>query len=270
MAQSAVIEGITMISIPGGRFIMGHDYTYDSALPDMVNKYYPDEQPVHEVGVKPFQIGKTTVTQKQYERIVGADKNRSAVRGDDLPVTNIGPYEIMLFVNALSRAAGLEPCYDETARRNSPSYLQCDFSKNGFRMPTEAEWEYACRAGTTTLFSTGNTERDLDRAGWYRGNSGGMVHPVAMKEPNAWGLYDMHGNVFEFCNDDWNPHLAFGKYLTKDDRYLTFSYYHQMHITRGGSWFSEPSVCRSATRACFCSWPRMNGWYNGFRAARNA
>ena len=269
MAKSEIIEGIKMINIPAGSFMMGHEYKYDPAQPENVNRYYPDEQPVHRETVKALQLGETTITQKQYEKISGKESNRSAVKGNNLPVTNIGPYEIMLYCNALSRAAGFESCYDEKVRRRTPEYLKCDFSKNGFRMPTEAEWEYACRAGTTTHFFTGNTESDLDRAGWYYGNSDGKIHPAGQKESNAWGLYDMHGNVFEFCNDDWNPNLCFGKYLTKDDKYLTFDYYHQMHMTRGGSWFSESSVCRSATRACFCTWPRMNGWYNGLRVARS-
>ena len=269
MGEYEEIEGIKMARIPAGNFLMGHDYKFDPAQPENVNRFYPDEQPVHRVNVKSFQLGATTITQKQFNAVSGAENNRSTFKGNDLPVTNIGPYEIMLYCIALSRAAGFEPCYDENARRGSENYLKCDFSKNGFRLPTEAEWEYACRAGTTTHFYTGNTERDLDRAGWYLGNSGRKTHPVGRKEPNAWGLYDMHGNVFEFCDDKWNPNMAFGVYLTERNPGYDFDYYHTMNITRGGSWFSEPSVCRSATRACYCDWPEMQGWYNGLRVARN-
>ena len=269
MATGEVIEGIKMIDIPAGSFMMGHEYRFDPDQPEKVNKYYPDEQPVLRREVNAFQFGETTVTQKQYEKIAGRDNNRSAFKGGDLPVTNIGPYEITLYCNKLSRAAGLAVCYDEDAARGSEHYLKCDFSKNGFRLPSEAEWEYACRAGTKSHFHTGDTEKDLQKAGWYLGNSDGSTHPVAKKEPNVWGLYDMHGNVFEFCDDDWNPGMSYGKYLTGNDTNLVFNYYHQMHVTRGGSWFNEPSVCRSAARSCFCSWPKMNGWYNGFRLARS-
>ena len=96
----------------------------------------------------------------------------------------------------MSKAAGLEPCFDEKTGK-------CDFSKNGFRLPTEAEWEYACRAGSDSHFCIGNTEADLEKTGWYAGNSGSKTHPVAQKQPNAWGLYDMHGNVFEQCYDGY-------------------------------------------------------------------
>ena len=261
-----VIEGFRMVEMPAGSFMMGHEYRFDPDQSERVNTYYPDEQPLHKVDVKAFQLGEMTITQKQFNAFIGAEQNRSTVKGDALPITNIGPVEIRQFCNKLSKMSGLELCYPE----NSSSRAHTgDISKNGFRLPTEAEWEYACRAGTTTHFYTGNTEKDLDTAGWHRGNSGGTVHPVGQKKPNSWGLYDMHGNVFEFCEDDWNPNMCYGRYLTSRDTDLVFSYYHSMLITRGGSWFNEPSVCRSAARSCFCSWPKMNGWYNGFRLAKN-
>ncbi len=253
------IHGIRMAEIPSGSFMMGHDWTFDPAAPDSLNAFYPDEQPVHRVEVRGFLMAETPVTQEQYGGITG--ENHSTFTGDRLPVTNVGPLEIIRFCNALSREAGLEPCYDEESRA-------CDFGKNGFRMPTEAEWEYACRAGTRTHFHTGDTIADLDRAGWHLGNSGRKTHPVGAKEPNAWGLFDMHGNVFEFTNDDWNPNMAYGRYLTGRDGEPVYNYYHQMNITRGGSWFSEPSVCRSAARSCFCSWAGLNqSFYTGFRMA---
>lgn len=260
MNKVDTIEGFKMVNIPAGSFQMGHVYQYDPAIPDNVNKYYPDEQPVQKKDVKAFQLGEMPVTQAEYTKIAGV--NFSTFKGDTLPVTNLGPLEIIKFCNKLSKAAGLEACYDEKTRK-------CDFTKKGFRMPTEAEWEYGCRAGTTTLFNTGNTLKDLDRAGWHLGNSGGKTHPVGQKEPNKWGLYDMHGNVFEFCDDNWNPNMCYNQYLTERDPKPIFSYYHELNITRGGSWFSEPSICRSAARACFCSWANINqSYYMGFRLAR--
>ncbi len=253
------IEGITMVTIPAGTYRMGHDYKEDPSIPAHINVYFPDEQPVHEEHVAAFQIGATTITQAQYERVMQV--NWSSHKGADLPVTNLGPFEIRTFCNRLSRAAGLVPCYDESTGA-------CDASKNGFRMPAEVEWEYACRAGTGTMFYTGNTEADLARAGWYRGNSGGKPKPVGLQEPNQWGLHDMHGNVFEFCEDDWIPAMSYGRYLPKGER-RDFHYYHSLNVVRGGSWFSDPAVCRSATRSCFCSWKNINqSYYIGFRVAR--
>ena len=260
MSKVETIEGIRLKPIPAGSFMIGHVYEYDTALPENVNRYYADEQPVHKMTVKDFLMGETLVTQAQYEKIMG--ENQSIFKGDDLPVTNVSAQEIEQFCNKLSESAGLEPCYD---RRKFNS------AKNGYRMPNEAEWEYACRAGTTTLFHTGNTEKDLARAGWYLGNSGGTTHPVGQKEPNAWGLYDMHGNVFEFCNEKWNPELIYGKYLIDGEAKADTSLYCyiQYCITRGGDWYSEPCHCRSTLRSCFCDWSGQRGYHNGFRVARS-
>jgi formylglycine-generating enzyme required for sulfatase activity len=259
--KSETIEGIKLVNIPSGSFLMGHVYKYEPGIPERVNRYYPDELPVFKVSVKDFQLGETQVTQAQYQKIAG--ENFSTFKGDDLPITNLGPAEIIKFCNKLSAAAGLKPCYDERTRK-------CDFTKNGFRMPTEKEWEYSCRAGTTNHFYNGNTEKDLARAGWYIGNSDGKTHPVAQKEPNSWGLFDMHGNVFEFCDDNWIPNMCYCRYLPEGGPKPIFDYYHALNITRGGGWFSEPSVCRSAARACFCSWERIHqSYYMGFRVARS-
>jgi formylglycine-generating enzyme required for sulfatase activity len=262
MSDYETIQGVRMALIPAGKFLMGHDYRDDPAIPSEINVYFPDEQPVHEESVPAFQLGATTVTQAQYERVMKLSP--SAFKGADLPVTNLGPFEIRTFCNQLSRLAGLTPCYDEKT-------AACDPARTGFRLPFEKEWEYACRAGTRTMFYTGNTEADLARAGWYRGNSGRKPNPVGQKVPNAWGLYDMHGNVFEFCEDNWNPNMAYGRYLRAGSPEPDFNYYHPLNLARGGGWFSDPAVCRSATRSCFCNWQNINqSYYMGFRVARSA
>ena len=269
MSDYETIQGVRMAVIPAGKFLMGHEYREDPAIPADINVYFPDEQPVHEETLPAFQLGATTVTQAQYERVMKV--NPSTFKGADLPVTNLGPFEIRTFCNQLSQMAGLAPCYREAPNSGQGGRVlqpAADATRNGFRLPFEREWEYACRAGTRTMFYTGNTEADLARAGWYRANSGGTTHPVGQKVPNAWGLYDMHGNVFEFCDDDFIPSLAYGRYLPKGST-PDFNYYHNLNLARGGGWFSDAAVCRCATRSCFCSWQNINqSYYMGFRVAR--
>ena len=127
--------------------------------------------------------------------------------------------------------------------QNFIKILNEDGSK--FRLPSESEWEYCCRAGTTTRFYTGNSESDLSRAGWYNGNSGNKTHPVGQKQPNAWGLYDMHGNVWEWCeddyHDDYNGAPTDGSALIDNPR-------GSRRVLRGGSWSRSSRSCRSAYR----------------------
>ena len=254
-----VVGGITMVTIPAGTFQMGHAYVYNPEESTNVNRYHRDEQPVHSVTLSAFQMSTTEITQGQYRAIMG--KNPSSITGDDnLPVTNIGANDALIFCNKLSEKEGLEPCYDNN------TWL-CDFTKNGFRLPTEAEWESACRARTTTHFSSGESESDLYRAGWYLASSGGKSHPVAQKEPNAWGLYDMHGNVFEFCYDGCDDGLfGFGYFPEKTTNPVNVSTF-DYRIVRGGGWFSEPFSCRSAARGMF--WTGGGSSYIGFRVARS-
>jgi formylglycine-generating enzyme required for sulfatase activity len=255
--KKEVIQGIAMVSLPAGSFLMGHDYTAGST-DDPINRYYPDEQPVHRVTLNAFQIGATEITQAQYRKIMGM--NPSSVTGDDLPVTGVSGNDAVKFCNLLSKEAGFEPCFDEKTGK-------CDFSKNGFRLPTEAEWEYACRAGTTGHFNSGNTVQDLDRAGWYLGNSGGKPHPVGKKAPNAWGLFDLHGNVWEFCYDGFDETYSSGNYSADPAANPAWDKNFNLRITRGGGFFSEAVHCRSAVRGNF--WTGGGNWYTGFRVARS-
>jgi formylglycine-generating enzyme required for sulfatase activity len=253
-----VINGITMVSLPGGCFEMGHMYQPDSSLPGNVNVFFPDEQPVHEVVLSGFQISLTEITQGQYLAVT--NDNPSTFTGDEnLPVTNVGASQALEFCNMLSDKAGFEPCYDKKTGK-------CDFTKNGFRLPTEAEWEYACKAGSDTHYNTGSTEQDLDSAGWFIGNSGGKAHPIAQKEPNAWGLYDMHGNVFELCYDGYDENMVESVYPPGSVRDPAGFENFNMRIMRGGGWFSEPAACRSFTRSKF--WTGGANYYIGFRIVR--
>ena len=173
-------SGVEMILLPGGWFIMGDD------------KGEVDESPAHKIYVAPFYMDKYPVTQEEYERVMG--ENPSRWKGKRNPVEQVRWSDAVRYCNARSRLEGLQPCYNlET--------WECDFDADGYRLPTEAEWEFACRAGTKTRYFFGDNPRELKLYAWFKGNSGGRPRPVGRKLPNPWGLYDMYGNVWEWCND---------------------------------------------------------------------
>ena len=133
----------------------------------------------------------------------------------------------------------------------------------GLRLPSEAEWEYACRASTVTRFYTGDKDKDPDQAGWYDDTSGGRLHPVGEKAPNAFGLYDMHGNVWEWVNDDWHDDYDGAP---KGGR-AWIELPGASRVVRGGSWDINARYCRSATRSHDDPGYRFN--YLGFRLSRS-
>jgi len=227
------ISGITFVTIPGGTFLMGDIQNYNK---------YAREKPVHTVTLTSFEMSIYEVTQGQYQSVIGTNPSHDFGVGDNYPVYCVSWYDAVKFCNKLSDAAGLVRCYNE-------STWACDLTKNGFRLPTEAEWEYACRAGAETYFFTGNnlssdgqTSTDLDRAGWYYGNSGSKTHPTGEKEKNAFGLYDMHGNVWEWCND-WYGERYYASSPSADPTGPSTG---SNRVKRGGGWGSGAKYCRSA------------------------
>jgi formylglycine-generating enzyme required for sulfatase activity len=159
-----------------------------------------------------------------------------------------------------------EPEYWADRRYNQPRQAVVGVSWNdakryaewaGLRLPTEAEWEYACRAGTGTRFYTGDKEEDLDKAGWYHKNSGGQLHPVGEKVPNTFGLYDMHGNVWEWVEDDWHSNYD---NAPNDGRAWVNKPRGARRVIRGGSWYYFARYCRS---------PDNRLYFLGFRLSRS-
>ena len=184
----------------------------------------------HEVTLsKPFYMGVTEVTQAQYEAIMGT--NPSHFKGATNPVDRVSWDDATEFCKKLS----------EKTRR-------------AVRLPTEAEWEYACRAGSKTRFCFGDAEEGFEDYGWYGANSGNTTHPVGQKKPNAWGLYDMHGNVWEWCSD-W-----YGEYAAGQAADPTGPAKGEDRVLRGGCWGDGPQACRLARR----NWSGPDGRYGNF------
>jgi formylglycine-generating enzyme required for sulfatase activity len=214
--------GVELVLIPKGTFLMGSPTEEEEASTK-------EEQ--HQVTIsKDYFLGVYEVTQGQYEKLMGT--NPSYFDSREL----IGFDTSMHPVEQISRENVVEFC-----KRLSEMPEEKEEGRV-YRLPTEAEWEYACRAGTTTAFSFGESSKSLDEFAWYIENSNGQTHPVGEKRPNAWGLYDMHGNILEWCSD-WYGEYPKGPVTDpvglKEGSYPVF---------RGGSFCHEASGCRSASR----------------------
>jgi len=200
--------GIRLAYIPAGSFLMGSPY-------DEAGRQEDEFQ--HKVTIsRPFRISVTEITQAQWQIVIGI--NRSQFKGDSLPVEKMSWKEAVLFCQMLSEKEG-----------------------RTYRLPTEAEWEYACRAGSMEAFAGSG---DIEQVAWYANNSKNKTQPVATKKPNAWKLYDMHGNVSEWCLDYYAP--DYPEHEVSDPRGPAEGKY---HIIRGGAWDSFPPGCRSAARS---------------------
>ena len=157
-------------------------------------------------------MGQTQVTQALWEAVMG--NNPSEFKGSQLPVENVNWFDCVRFLNALSEAERLTPVYS-VGSGDEPT-VNMSWEANGYRLPTEAEWEYSAKAGTELTYSGSNS---IDEVAWYEDNSDDETHPVAQKKPNSWGLYDMSGNVYEWCNDEWDSDRYKGRTgTTKDPR----------------------------------------------------
>jgi formylglycine-generating enzyme required for sulfatase activity len=224
-----------MVYIKPGVFVMGGDVDVDPN-----HRWMGIEKPKHEVTItRGFYIGKYEVTQAQYEAVMGG--NPSKWREPNRPVEQVTWQEATEF------------CRLATGR-----------TRRQFRLPTEAEWEYACRAGSTGRYCFGDSHSGLSDYAWFKNNSGGQTHPVGKKKPNQWGLYDVHGNVWEWVADRY----AADYYANSPRENPTGPDAANRRLRRGGSEGTTGNVCRSAIRNHNPPSNRSN--YLGFRAAVSA
>ncbi|GHV22414.1 hypothetical protein FACS189494_09210 [Spirochaetia bacterium] len=214
-----------------------------------------DEKPVHSVTVKSFSMGKYEVTQAEYEAVMGT--NPSNWKGAKLPVENVSWLDAIEYCNKRSLNEGLTPAY-----RGSGNDIICNFSASGYRLPTEAEWEYAAKGGNkdymTYEYAGGN---NAGAVGWYTDNSGERTHEVGTKAPNSLGLYDMSGNVWEWCWDWYSNSYTSGA-QTDPTGAASGSY----RVLRGGSWSYYAKYLRSAYRNS--NTPTSRYYIYGFRVVR--
>ena len=267
--------GIEMVWIKPGTFMMGS--------PADEKGRDTDETQHSVILTKGFYMGKYEITQEQYAAVMEA--NPSAFNDEPAagevqgrrPVDMVSWYDVLVFCNKLSISEGLEPVYsisgetDPTEWGNIPTSDNAAWNAatmistaNGYRLPTEAEWEYACRAGTTTAYNTGATISD--DTGWYSSNSDYKTHEAGKKSANAWGLYDMYGNVYEWCWD-WLGSYSGGNETDPTGPIEPSTIFSERRrAMRGGFYNMEVQSARSASRNFEFPWSRYN--FLGFRVVR--
>jgi formylglycine-generating enzyme required for sulfatase activity len=225
--------GMKYVLIPAGSFTMG-------SPPEEAGR--DDDEKLHEVTIsKPFYLQTTEVTQGQWKRVMRANPSRFKECGDDCPVENVSWDDAQKFIKRLNEMEGN--------------------NKFKYRLPTEAEWEYACRARNNTPFSFKGDASKLNEYGWYSSNSERQTHPVKTLKPNLLGLYDMHGNVWEWCQD------RYGDYPSSPITDPKGPAASLGRVFRGGGWYGDAQDCRVADRYYFP--PVFRNLALGFRLARS-
>jgi sulfatase modifying factor 1 len=233
---------VPLVLIPKGSFMMGATSGSDW-----------DNKPQHKVNITgDFWMSKTEITQEIWKVVYGSISNPSQYVGDKLPVDQVVWLKAIDFCNQLSKIEKLTPCYTVNGDQ-----VTCNWSANGYRLPTEAEWEYACRAGTTNDFY-GNI---LD-IGWTNENAGNKPQNAGQKTPNAFGLYDMSGNVYEWCWDIYDSDY-YGVSPSDDPKGPTSG---SERVLRGGSWIDGTDKAKSSAR--YSTMPNLYNYNWGFRVVR--
>jgi serine/threonine protein kinase/formylglycine-generating enzyme required for sulfatase activity len=254
--------GMDLVPIPAGRFQMGSDKTRDGDA-------YDGEFPQHEVRIsKRFFLAAHHTTQAQFNAVLGRNPSYFSYSGGGkekvaglntgrFPVENLSFLDAVEFCNRLSEREGLRPCY-----RMAGEQVERLSEGTGYCLPTEAEWEYCARAGSTTRYWFGDDAAQLGDYAWFFSNSGGRTYPVGEKRSNAWGLYDMHGLVYAWCEDVW--HQNYQGTPTDGSAWLVGG--EPRRVVRGGSWSGDARFCRSADRYGYEAADRSN--LIGFRVVR--
>jgi formylglycine-generating enzyme required for sulfatase activity len=244
-------SGAAMVYLPGGEFTMGS------------NQGNPDEAPAHKVRVGSFLMDKFEVTQEMFANVQLPNPSHWQ-ENRKKPVERVRWRDAKQYCNERSLLEGLRPCYNEKTVD-----WDCDYTANGYRLPTEAEWEYACRAGKDEADELGQADK-LRQYAWFAENADQKTHVVGQKKPNRWGICDLYGNVSEWCEDVYGPAYYQGS-PTSDPHGPPNSGTDVKRVIRGGSWKSSASLCRASARqgektgdsdACFST------DYCGFRCVR--
>jgi len=235
-----------MVYVEGGTFLMGSANGYANG-------------PVHEVTVSSFYMGKYEVTQAEYQSVMGS--NPSHFNGNNRPVENVIWYDAVEYCNRLSKKEGLTPCYSGRGEN-----ITCNWNANGYRLPTEAEWEYAARGGINKDDYKYSGSNDIDEVAWYGKNSGKMTHDVGTKKANSLGIYDMSGNVWEWCWD-WHDHFYYSKSPRNNPTGSDLLGCFNWRVFRGGGWFNLSEGCTVFCRNSY--YPDSPDFGCGFRVVRS-
>jgi len=263
-----ILLGVEMVPIPASNITPPYTFIMGTPLPEGNE----NERPTREVTLSGFNMGIYQVTQEQYFTVMGNNPSFQSLTNGIIPdgneIPNKRPVEVVTWVNAirfcnlLSELEGLEPVYTIPSTSANMRTITMNITKNGYRLPTEAEWEYACRAGTTGLRHYDDSDADLVNYAWYAINANGKLHQVGLLEPNPWGLYDMYGNLWEFCWD------VFGNYpsVNETDPTGPERTTQTRIVARGGSWWEQINFSRSAVRIGELGFGEFTV---GFRLVRN-
>jgi len=268
-------QGLTMVEVTAGKFMMGS--------PGEVTQYN-NESPAHEVTLtQPFYLADREVTVEQFQRFVDDADYHAAEKPQgwqgavqlyspmpDCPVQQVNWFDAVLYCNWLSKREGRKPCYERTGEKqklkdyqnNEQEYdvWRCDFAADGYRLPTEAEWEYACRAGSTADFCFGGGSALLLDYAWFLNNCETRTWPGGQKLPNTFGLFDTHGNVWEWC---WDWCESYGAEPASDPTGPVSQAAGSGRVLRGGAFVGDFAFCRSASR--FGTRPMYRYYNSGFR-----
>lgn len=259
ISQMYFINSVSDTTIPAG-FIKVQGGSFTMGSPDG----FSDELPLHMVTLSSYCISKTEVTQGQWKAVMGTNPSAFTSVGDNAPLEGVNWYSCIGYCNKLSVSEGKTPCYNISGNTNPSDWTSgtiiCDFTVKGYRLPTEAEWEYASRGGSYSLGYIYSGSDTVYNVAWYNDNSGSTTHVVGAKKANELGLFDMSGNITEWCWD------YYGSYSSVSQTNPTGPLSGSFHILRGGSWTNTLMSCRPTLRTNY-GYPAFFGNAVGLRLA---